>query len=100
MVIIIIIIIIKIITTTIIIIIINSKIDVILIAKLSHKDTIFLVIIHKNLRFFAIRIQFKIDDQIENYVTKTDGLMRFVKCGRILTYWTRNYFFNFSTPCT
>jgi len=65
-------------------IIINNKLDAILIAKLPDEDTVFLEIIHENLRFFAASMYFDIEDQIENNFTKMDGLMRFVKGGRIL----------------
>jgi len=66
------------------IIIINSKIDTILTAKLSDEDTVFLEIVHENLRFFAASMYFDVEDQIENNFTKMDGLMWFVKGGRIL----------------
>ena len=66
------------------IIIINSKIDAILNAKLSDEDTVFLEIIHENQKFFAASMYFDSEDQIEKYFTKMDGLMRFVKGGRIV----------------
>ena len=66
------------------IVIINSKIDTILIAKLSDEDTVFLEIIHENLRFFVASMYFDIEDRIENNFTKMVGLMRFVKGGGIL----------------
>jgi len=71
-------------TAAIIIIIINSKIDALLIIKLSDEDTVFLEIIHEYLKFFAAIMYFDLEDQTENNLTKMDVLMRYVKGGRIL----------------
>ena len=72
------------------IIIINSKIDAILNAKLSDEDTVFLEIINENLKFFTASTYFDLEDQIENNFTTIDGLMSFVKGGRILIAVDRN----------
>jgi hypothetical protein len=45
--------------------------------------TIFLEIIHENLKFFAASMYFNIEDQIENF-TKIDALLHFAKGGKIL----------------
>jgi hypothetical protein len=66
------------------IIIKNTKIDTMLIAKLSDEDTVFLEIIHQNLKFFAARMYFDIEDQIENNFKKMDEILRFASGGRIL----------------
>jgi hypothetical protein len=43
-----------------------------------------LEIIHENQKFFAASMYFDLEDPIENNLTKMDGLMEFVKNGRIL----------------
>ena len=66
------------------IIITNNKIDAILITNFSDEGTVFLEIIHGNQKFFAASMYFDLEDPIENNLTKMDGLMQFVKNGRIL----------------
>jgi dihydroxyacetone kinase-like predicted kinase len=55
-----------------------------LIAKLSDEDRVLLEIIHKNLKFFAARMYFDIEDQIENNFKKMDEILWFVSGGKIL----------------
>jgi hypothetical protein len=66
------------------IIVINSKIDAILIAKLSAEDTVVLEIIHGKQKFYAASIYFDYEEQIENKFHKMDEIMRFINGGRIL----------------
>jgi len=62
----------------------NNKIDAILTTQMSNEDTVFLEIIHENLKFFAASMYFDIEDQIENNFTKIDALLYFAKGGKIL----------------
>ena len=64
--------------------IINSKIDAILIAKLSDEDTVGLEIIHGKQKFYAASMYFDYEEQIENKFNKLDEIMRFINGGGIL----------------
>jgi hypothetical protein len=66
------------------IIITNSKIDAILITKVSDENTVFLEITHEQMKYFAASMYFDIEDQIENNFNKADELIQLVKDGRIL----------------
>jgi hypothetical protein len=66
------------------IIVINSKIDAILIAKLSDEDTVVLEIIHGKQKFYAASMYFDYEEQIENKFNKLDEIMRFINRGGIL----------------
>jgi hypothetical protein len=55
-----------------------------LITQISNKDTVFLEIVHKNLKFFAASMYFDIEDQIENNFSKIDAILQFAKGGKIL----------------
>jgi len=68
----------------------NNKIDAMLITQISNEDTMFLEIIHENLKFFAASMYFDIEIQIENNFTKIDAILQFVKGGRILIANDRN----------
>ena len=68
----------------IILVVINSKIDVIPIAKLSDEDTLVLEIIHGKQKFYAASMYFNYEEQIENKSNKLDEIMRFINGGRIL----------------
>jgi hypothetical protein len=65
------------------IIVINSKIDAILIAKLSD-DTVILEIIYGKQKFYTAIMYFDYKEQIENKFHKMDEIMRFINGGRIL----------------
>lgn len=52
--------------------------------KYQMKDTVFLEIIHENLKFFAASMYFDLKNQIENNFTKMDALLQFANGGRIL----------------
>lgn len=66
------------------IIVINSKIDAILIAKLSDEDAVVLEIIHGKQKFYAASMYFDYEEQIENKFNKMDEIMRFINGGRII----------------
>ena len=66
------------------IIVINSKMDAILIAKLSDEDTVVLEIIHGKQKFYAASMYFDYEEQIENKFNKLDEIMRFINGGGIL----------------
>ena len=66
------------------IIVVNSKIDAILITKLSDEDTVVLEIVHNNLKFYATSMNFDITDQIENNFSKMDEILKFSKGEKIL----------------
>jgi hypothetical protein len=66
------------------IVITNNKIDTRLITQISNGDTVFLEIIHENLKFFAASMYLEIGDQIENNFTTIDALLLFAKGGTIL----------------
>ena len=46
--------------------------------------TVFIEIIHENLKLYAASMYFGIEDQMENNFTKTDALLQFAIGGRIL----------------
>ena len=66
------------------IIVINSKMDAILIAKLSDEDTVVLEIIHGKQKFYAASMYFDYEEQIENKFNKLDEIMRFINGGGML----------------
>ena len=49
-----------------------------------HTYTLFLEIIHENLKFFAASMYFDIEDQTENNFTKIDAIPQSAKDGRML----------------
>ena len=62
----------------------NNKIDAMLITQISNEDTVFVEIIHENLKFFAASMYFDIEDQIENIFSKIDTILQFAKGEMIL----------------
>jgi hypothetical protein len=57
------------------IIIINSKIDAMLIAKLSNEDSVVLEINHKNLKLYTASMYFDIEEKIENNFEKMNEIL-------------------------
>jgi hypothetical protein len=70
--------------TAVTIIIINSKIDAMLIAKLSNADRVVLEMEHKNLQFLAASMYCDTEEPIENDLKKKDETLQFASGGRIL----------------
>jgi hypothetical protein len=68
----------------------NNKIGAMLITQISNEDTVLLEIIRENLKLFAAKMYFDIEDQIENNFTKIDAVLQFAKGGRVLTATDRN----------
>jgi hypothetical protein len=62
----------------------TNTIDAMLITQISNEDTVFLEIIHKKIKFFAVSMYFDIEEQIENNFTKIDEILQCAKGGRIL----------------
>jgi hypothetical protein len=62
----------------------NNAIDAILITQISDGDTVFIEVIHENMKFFAASMYFDTEDQIENNFKKLDALIQFAKGGRTL----------------
>ena len=57
----------------------NNKLDAILITQISDEDTVFIEIIHDNLKFLAASMYFDFTDQIENNFNKIDAILQFAK---------------------